>query len=150
MVNPKESSSSPDLPGSPLTGRAGDDPARAPAPSRWYVLPGFGILVACLLLGEASKARCAVILAGNIRGLFILLALLAVGAVPPRWVEGAARGLLWLLPLLFVPIFVLALKDRILWSAGGPMLFVVMLVATLFLWAVSGHLAQWLFRRGSK
>jgi putative effector of murein hydrolase/putative effector of murein hydrolase LrgA (UPF0299 family) len=118
--------------------------------SRWYALPGFAILVACLLLGEALKARLALILPGNILGLFLLLGLLGAGAVPLRWVEGAARWLLWLLPLLFVPIFVLALRDKVFWSARGPTLVAVMFVATVFLWGACGHLAQWLLRAERK
>ena len=148
MADPNRASSSSAAPLS-LVPNSGVRPAPPPAPdaSRWYMLPGFGILVACLLLGEELKARFALILPGNILGLFILLALLASGLVPERWVAGAARGLLWLLPLLFVPIFVLALRDRIFWSARGPTLIAVMLVATVFLWAASGHLAQWLLTR---
>lgn len=123
------------------------DPSPAARPSRWYALPGFAVLVACLQAGEALKAHLSLILPGNILGLFLLLALLATGAVPLRWVEGVARFLLWLLPLLFVPIFVLALQDKGFWINRGPVLLILLLLATIFLWGFTGHLAQWLFRR---
>ena len=87
------------------------------------------------------------ILPGNILGLFLLLALLGTGAVPLRWVAGAARWLLWLLPLLFMPIFVYALHNRDFWVADRGLFAGVVAVATLLLWAAAGHLAQWTFRK---
>ena len=101
----------------------------------------------CFWAGEALKAWLGLILPGNILGLFVLLALLGTGIVPLHWVEKAARLLLWLLPLLFVPVFVLALKDKTFWLARGPVLVGVISLATLILWAFTGHLTQWLLRR---
>jgi holin-like protein len=136
----------------PISRVAAPGPAEPPPPvraiSRWYALPGFAILVSCMLLGDKLKEHFGLVLPGNILGLFILLALLAFGVVPLRWVEGVARWLLWLLPLLFVPIFVLALKDRTFWATRGPLLITIMSLATLLLWAVTGHLTQWLLKRG--
>jgi putative effector of murein hydrolase LrgA (UPF0299 family) len=147
MADPQAASNSAAVSGARLATPAAGEPPPAP---RWYALPGFAILAGCLWLGEQLKARLALVLPGNILGLFILLALLALRVVPFRWVEGVARWLLWLLPLLFVPIFVLALRDKVFWSSRGPMLIAIMFVATLFLWAVAGHLAQWLLARAKK
>ncbi len=133
----------------PFTTATAAPPATSAAP-RWYLLAGFAILVACQWTGEELKARLGLILPGNILGLFILLLLLTTGAVPLRWVEGIAHWLLWLLPLLFVPIFVLALQNKSFWQTRGPALGAVMLVATVMLWAGTGHLAQWLLRRRAK
>ncbi len=132
----------------PGTLSAGEPPPPAAlAPSRWYALPGLAILTACLLAGDEMKAHFGLILPANILGLFILLALLALGVVPERWVQGAARLLLWLLPLLFVPVFVLALRDRGFWTSRGPTLLAIMFLATLLLWAAAGHLSQWLLAK---
>lgn len=114
----------------------------------WWHLPlGFTILVACLEVGEIVKRLCGLILPGNMLGLFLLLALLGTGAVPLRWVEGAARWLLWLLPLLFMPIFVYALHNRDFWLTDHGAFAGVVALATCALWAATGHLAQTLLRR---
>ncbi len=141
----------------PLARRPGEPAAPVPAesapsgeavPSAWWHAPlGFGVLVGCLEVGETAKRSLGLILPGNILGLFLLLALLGTGAVPLRWVAGAARWLLWLLPLLFMPIFVYALHNRDFWVADRGMFAGVVAVATLLLWAATGHLAQWTFRR---
>ena len=117
------------------------------AASRWLALPGFAILVACLEVGEGLKAKLGLILPGNILGLFLLLALLLARVVPLRWVESAARLLLWLLPLLFVPVFVPTLRDRELWLVQGRSLAGAVVLGTVLLWAVVGHLSQWVLGR---
>lgn len=144
---------------SPLSYGPEDPPLAAPAPGqpepieagpasdRRYLLPGFGLLVLCLLAGEWLKARLGLVLPGNILGLFILLALLGTGVVPLRWVEAAARLLLWLLPFLFMPIFVLAMRDKAFWAVQGRALSGAVMAGTVLLWVFTGHLAQWLLRR---
>ena len=121
--------------------------ADEPAASRWLALPGFAILVACLEVGEWLKAKLGLILPGNILGLFLLLALLLARVVPLRWVENAARLLLWLLPLLFVPVFVPTIRDRELWLVQGRSLAGGVVLGTVLLWAVVGHLSQWVLGR---
>ncbi len=118
-----------------------------PAATRRYLLPGFGILVACLLAGGWLKAALGLILPGNILGLFLLLALLLTGIVPLKWVEAAARLLLWLLPFLFLPIFILAMKDHAFWAVQGRALCGAVVVGTVLLWAFVGHLSQWMLGR---
>ena len=120
-----------------------------PAASRWLAVPGFVILIACLEVGEMVKARFGLILPGNILGLFLLLALLLARVVPLRWVESAARLLLWLLPLLFVPVFVPTIRDRELWLVQGRSLAGAVVLGTVLLWAVVGHLSQWVLRRAN-
>lgn len=107
---------------------------------------GFLIFVGCLETGEAVKRWLGLILPGNMLGLFLLLGLLGAGVVPLRWVEGAARWLLWLLPLLFMPIFIYALHNRDFWVVDRGAFAGVVAVATLLLWAATGRLAQWMLR----
>lgn len=118
-----------------------------PAETRRYLLPGFGVLVACLLAGGWLKRTFGLILPGNILGLFLLLALLLTGVVPLKWVEAAARLLLWLLPFLFLPIFILAMKDHAFWAVQGRALCGAVILGTVGLWAFVGHLSQWLLSR---
>ena len=130
-------------------------PLAAPAPaqpspetvapdSALHLAVSFALLTACLEAGEFLKHAGSLILPGNILGLFLLLALLGTRIVPLRWAESAARWLLWLLPLLFMPIFTLALKDRGFWLNQGREVAGAVAAATLLLWAFVGHLAQWL------
>ncbi len=116
-----------------------------PAADRRWALPGFVILVACLLAGEWLKQQCNLVLPGNILGLFILLTLLLTGAVPLRWVESAARLLLWLLPFLFLPIFILAMRDQAFWAVQGRALCGATIIGMFLLWGFVGHLSQWRF-----
>lgn len=102
--------------------------------------------MACFLAGEALKRAFGLILPGNILGLFILLALLAAGVIPLRWVEPAGRWLLFLLPLLFVPIFVIALKQAVR-LPDGTGFFLSVLCGVMLLWASAGHLAQQMLSR---
>lgn len=118
-----------------------------PAGARWRIVPGFLVLVGCLEAGEWLKVRGGLALPGNIVGLFLLLGLLALGVVPLRWVEGAARRLLFLLPFLFLPVFILAMRDRAFWAVQGKALAGAVVLGTVLLWAVVGHLSQSLLRK---
>lgn len=110
-------------------------------------IAGFLIFAAAYLAGEWIKTRLGLIVPGNIIGLFLVLALLLTGALPIRWVEQAAAGLLWLLPLLFLPIFVLSAADKSFWRQNGLSFFAAAGVGVVLLWGWVGRLAQWLLRR---
>ena len=138
----------PGEPAAPVPAEPAPLPPGVPAQAAWWhVITGFAVLVGCLLAGEAIKRWLGLVLPGNILGLFLLLALLGTGAVPLHWVAGAARWLLWLLPFLFMPIFVYALHNRDFWLADRGLFAGVVAVATLLLWTATGHLAQWIFRK---
>ena len=125
-------------------------PSELAEPIAWWHVPvGFAVLVGCLEAGEAIKRWLGLILPGNILGLFLLLVLLGTGILPLRWVAGAARWLLWLLPLLFMPIFVYALRNRDFWVADHGWFAGTVAAATLLLWAATGHAAQQVLRRKS-
>ncbi len=120
-----------------------------PLLARWRVLPGLVILIAAFLAGSWLRARLGLIVPGNILGLFLLLGALALRIVRLRWIEEAAGALLWLLPLLFLPIFVGAAEDRRFWVERGGVYALAVLAGLLALYAFVGHLAQFLFRRAT-
>lgn len=125
------------------------DVARLPR-SLWqarHVALGFMIFTAAYLAGEWIKSRLGLIVPGNIIGLFIVLGLLLTGALPIRWVEGAAAWLLWFLPMLFLPIFVSSAEDKTFWRQNGFTFFAAAGVGVVFLWGLVGRLAQTLLRR---
>ena len=130
------------LPAAPAPAAPSPESVAPDSPS--HLALGFVLLTGCLEAGELLKRGLNLILPGNILGLFLLLALLGARIVPLRRVESAARWLLWLLPLLFMPIFTLALKDRGFWLTQGRTVAGAVAAGTLLLWAFVGHLAQWL------
>lgn len=112
-----------------------------------HVALGLAIFAAAYLAGEWIKMRLGLIVPGNIIGLFIVLGLLLTGALPSRWVEGAAAWLLWFLPMLFLPIFVSSAEDKTFWRQNGFTFFAAAGVGVVFLWGLVGRLAQALLRR---
>ena len=136
----------PTMPAQPVV-----DPAKPAASSPLaacgrFVL-GAGVLVGCLLAGEALRRVSGLKVPANMLGLFLLLGLLGIGVVKLSWVESTAGALLGILPMLFLPIFVCAAEDRHFWAERGVIFSAAVLAGLLALWALVGHLAQWLFTR---
>ena len=108
---------------------------------------GLIVLLLSLLSGEQIKNWLHLPIPGNVLGLFILLICFRLRLIPPQLVEEASNRLLFVLPALFIPIYVSAIGQGQLWS---PMIWVLLgtlLVATASLWIFVGHLAQRLLRR---
>jgi holin-like protein len=108
---------------------------------------GLALIVDCYLAGEFIKARGGLIVPGSVLGLFILLVLLTLRVVPPAWVEDASRLLLFLLPVSFVPIYVLAAEDRVLWREWGLVIVGTLTLTVVLLWIFTGRLAQYILNR---
>lgn len=106
------------------------------------LLAGCALLIGCFLAGEALKAALGLVLPGNVLGLFLLLVLLGTRVVRLEWVEPAARWVLVLLPLLFVPIYVLAAEDKIFWRQWGLIIGSALVATVVALWIFIGRLAQ--------
>lgn len=113
----------------------------------WIELPcGFIVLVLSLLTGEEIKSWLHQPVPGNVLGLFILLICFRLRLIPPHLVEEAANRLLFVLPALFIPIYVSAIGQGELWSQMSWVFLPLLLAATAGLWIFVGHLAQRLFR----
>jgi holin-like protein len=108
---------------------------------------GFASLVVSLLIGEQVKAWLHVPIPGNVLGLFILLVCFRFGVVSPRLIQEASNRLLFVLPSLFIPIYVSAIGQGQLWSQLGWVLLPALLLATAGLWVFVGHLSQRLLSR---
>jgi holin-like protein len=114
----------------------------------WIDLPvGFAVLVVSILAGEQLKIWLHLPIPGNVLGLFILLLCFRLRLIPPRLIEEAANRLLYVLPALFIPIYVSGIGRGQLWSKMGCVLLPTLLAATALLWMFVGHLAQYLLRR---
>ncbi|MBI2517176.1 MAG: CidA/LrgA family protein [Opitutae bacterium] len=103
---------------------------------------GLAIILGCFLAGEFFKRRFGLIVPGSVLGLFLLLALLITRVVRLDWVEEASRLLLFLLPVFFVPIYVNATEDRVLWREWGVVIAGTLAVTVILLWIFVGRLAQ--------
>jgi holin-like protein len=123
---------------------------RHPLLRHWRALPGFCILTAVFLTGEWLKSHFKLMIPGNILGLFILLGLLLSGALPVLWVKEAAACLLWLLPLLFLPVFALSAEDKSFWLQNGAGFFAATALGIMMLWALVGRMAQFFLRRSDE
>ncbi|HSI83617.1 MAG: CidA/LrgA family protein [Candidatus Methylacidiphilales bacterium] len=111
------------------------------------VLLGGALILGCFFAGTWIKETAGLIIPDNVIGLFLMLLLLGTGLVPVAWVEPASKWLLFFLPLLFVPIYVMAGKDKALWRQWGWVIVPCMMVAVALMWILVGHFSQFLNRR---
>ncbi|PTY03880.1 hypothetical protein DB346_03095 [Verrucomicrobia bacterium LW23] len=112
----------------------------------WVAL-GAALIVGCFYAGAFIKSAFGLIIPDNVIGLFLMLALLGTGVLPVSWVEPASKWLLFFLPMLFVPIYVMAARDKALWAQWGWVIVPGMMVAVAVMWIVVGHFSQFLNRR---
>jgi holin-like protein len=114
------------------------------------LLIGFSVLVLGLLAGEQVKIWLHLPVPGNVLGLFFLLLSFRLRLLPPQLIEKAANQVLYVLPALFIPIYVSAIGQGQLWSQMSWILVPMLLLATGGLWIFVGHLAQKLLRQPLK
>ena len=111
---------------------------------------GFSVLVLCTLAGEQIKSWMHLPIPGNLLGLFLLLFCFRLRLIPPQLIELASNRLLFVLPALFIPIYVSGIGGGQLWSNMSWILLPALLLATAGLWIFVGHLTQYFFRRSSQ
>ena len=111
---------------------------------------GFFVLVLGLLAGEQVKTWVHLPVPGNVLGLFFLLLCFRLRLLPPQLTEKAANQLLYVLPSLFIPIYVSAIGQAQLWSQTSWILVPMLLLVTAGLWIFVGHFAQKLLRQPVK
>jgi holin-like protein len=114
------------------------------------LLLGFSVLVLGLLAGERVKMWLHLPVPGNVLGLFFLLLCFRLRLLPPQLIEKAANQVLYVLPSLFIPIYVSAIGQGQLWSEMSWILIPILLLVTAGLWIFVGHLAQKLLRQPVK
>ena len=114
------------------------------------LLLGFSVLVLGLLAGEQVKMWLHLPVPGNVLGLFFLLLSFQLRLLPRQLIEKAANQVLYVLPSLFIPIYVSAIGQGQLWSQMSWILVPMLLLVTAGLWIFVGHLAQKLLRQPAK
>lgn len=103
---------------------------------------GLTVLILCLLAGEELRVWLHLIIPGNLLGLFVLLLCFHLRVIPVQLIEETASKVLYVMPALFIPLFVSAICQDQLWSRLGWVLLPALLIATAALWIFVGHLAQ--------
>jgi putative effector of murein hydrolase LrgA (UPF0299 family) len=91
-------------------------------------LAGFGIIVLSLIAGSLASSWSGFPISGSVLGMIILLCLLRLSTVAAEIVKRAAAVLLYLLPALFVPLYVVPFSDAAFWLRYGPTLLPVVAV----------------------
>lgn len=82
---------------------------------------GMLTIVACLEAGIAIQSALAIPVPGSILGMVVLLAMLCTGVIREGLLTRASGLLLFLLPALFVPIYVRPLADPQFWVRYGAL-----------------------------
>jgi putative effector of murein hydrolase LrgA (UPF0299 family) len=107
---------------------------------------GLAIICACFFAGDFAKRRLGLILPGSVLGLFLLLGLLGAKIVRYEWVDEASRLLIFILPMCFVTLYVVAGNERELWREWGVVIAGTLTLTVGLLWIFAGWLAQRLLK----
>lgn len=106
----------------------------------------FLIIAAFSFLGEAAKALIPFSIPASVYGLVLMLAALSFGIVKPSHVHDAARFLIEIMPLMFIPLGVGMIT---LWDMLQPILLpfaIIASVSTVAVLIVTGHATQAMVR----
>jgi holin-like protein len=88
-------------------------------------LAGFGLIVLSLIAGSLASSWSGFPISGSVLGMVILLCLLRLFTGAAKIVRRSAAVLLYLLPALFVPLYVVPFSDATFWLRYGPTLLPV-------------------------
>ena len=124
-------------------------PLKSIAAKAFEIALGMLIFYGFFLLGGLLKSSLHLILPANVLGMLLLLAAVSVKIIPLRWIEPAGKCLLFILPMLFVPIYAGAGAYKEIWLSKGWILIPTLVVTVLAMWIFTGHLSQIIFRRKS-
>lgn len=108
------------------------------------------IFTAFLLAGGFLKKSLHLILPANVLGLLMLLTAISLNLIQMRWIELAGKWLLFLLPLLFVPIYVGAGAYKPIWIEWGWLLIPTLIFTVIAMWIFVGHFSQFITKRLGK
>ena len=104
------------------------------------------ILLFCFL-GELCRYLIPLAIPASIYGMVLLFGALALKIVPLKWVKDAGSFLTGILPVLFVAPIVNLTGCWDLVRENLLPISVIMVVTTVVVFAVAGHVTQWLVRR---
>jgi holin-like protein len=103
-------------------------------------LAGFGLIVLSLIAGSLASSWSGFPISGSVLGMIILLGLLRLFTGAAKIVRRSAAVLLYLLPVLFVPLYVVPFSDATFWLRYGPTLLPVVAVAVAIMMTLARFL----------
>lgn len=110
----------------------------------------FCVILAVTFAGEALHALIPLPIPASIYGIVLMLTCLCLHIIKLEQVKDAALFLVEIMPLMFVPTAAGLLG---VWDVLSPKLvqyLALALISTLIVMAASGHVTQWIVRRGRK
>lgn len=114
------------------------------------MLGQLAILTGIYLLGNRLAQLTGIPIPGNVVGVVLLYALLALGIIKLAWVQDAADFLIRHLIFFFIPVAVDLMNWGGVFARYGVRLALAIGVSTVLTFLVTGHLAQWLRGRERK
>ena len=102
----------------------------------------FLIIASISFLGEGLRALIPFPIPASVYGLILMFTALCLGIVKPRQVNDAARFLIEIMPVMFIPAAVGLLES---WETLRPVILpvgVITVVSTVVVMAVTGHATQ--------
>lgn len=114
------------------------------------LLRQFFIILVFSFIGEILHALIPIQIPASIYGLVLLFAALMAGWIRLPQVEDAAKFLIEIMPLMFIPAGVGLIES---WGQLRPILLpvlVILLVSTVLVMGVSGQVTQQIMKRGNK
>lgn len=103
---------------------------------------GFCLLCAIYLISERAMTALHIPFPGSLAGLLLCTALIALGVIPLRWIEGAADTMLTHLALFYLPPIVAIYQFGPLMRRSGVALLPVILIPTGLVFVGAGLTAQ--------
>jgi len=110
-------------------------------------LGGLALIVFSFMAGAWIAEYFRLPIPGGIMGMIIMLCLLRFCAVPVDFVRGASAGLLYLLPVFFVPLYVEPFSDWAFWVRYGASLLPLVIIGAAAMLLLAHLLASRMQRR---
>jgi holin-like protein len=108
---------------------------------------GLAIIVICLEAGDVVRGLLHIPVSASVIGMTLLLLLLWSGVIREVWVAGASGWLLFLLPAMFVPIYVAALAEPEFWVRYGAIFLPLAMAGAFITLNIVAALARRMVRR---
>lgn len=114
------------------------------------LLMQFAIILGISFAGEGLSALLPLPIPASVYGLCLMLLLLCTGVLKPKQISGAARYLIEVMPIMFVPAFVGLMEhfDRLM-PVFVPFVLIC-LISTVLVMGVTGRVTQRILRKGGK
>lgn len=113
-------------------------------------LKQFGIILFVSLLGELLRMLIPLPIPASVYGLVLMLILLMTGIIKLQQIKEVSAFLIEIMPVMFIPAGVGLLTA---WGALKPVWFpiaVITVVTTVIVMVVTGHVTQFVIRRGRR